>query len=747
MKKKNVFNLVCRKSKRPQAAMAELSRLGLQDVTLENRLEVRNENGNYEIILMGAVGGSWWDDSGITEKEFRDALGKIPKGSKITILVNSEGGSVQEGLGIYNAIKDRSEEITARITGYAVSIASVFPLAAGKVISPKSAIWMMHQAWSFAQGNADDMENAAKMLREHNEALIDIYVAETGKTRDEWEQWMKDETWVRGSKAIDYGLADETDDEEGTDSEASYRPMHPDFLTRCKNISPEILNCISALPNRASEKNNNNKNNMNKEQKIALLATWGITVNVESTADARIDELLAMGRSAAEKAVNGKSNPEPAEPVTMSDVNNIISEMKVEMNNRATLALLVSETRITQSQADNVLKLPVAQQASQIAILRENPVRPAPADPVKDMPEITAESSVQEIEKHISLHVKNQERFLKTGNSDCQVAIRNSAITVANTIAKHRNKLLTVLNANTTSANLKRNVILSEILRAFATRITPLRAFSTVFGGIRLEGTDIVSVPYFPLVSTASTDFNQANGYVMGDSTHDAKTVTINKRKYQPIRFNSSELARQPALNLMQIAEIKAEKLGVDVFTDVLSVVTAANFGAAAFTGAANTFDSSDVADIKGVCDVAEWPDAGRSLIVKSAYDINLLKDSTVKSALNFGSADPVQNGSVQKILGFNYYMCNSIPANAENLVGLAAFPSGIVVATSPITPSDEVRNQLSGYELVIDPTTGISFEYRRWGNADFDETREVIECNYGFGVGEAAGIKRLVSA
>ena len=747
MKKKNVFNLVCRKSKRPQAAMAELSRLGLQDVTLENRLEVRNENGNYEIILMGAVGGSWWDDSGITEKEFRDALGKIPKGSKITILVNSEGGSVQEGLGIYNAIKDRSEEITARITGYAVSIASVFPLAAGKVISPKSAIWMMHQAWSFAQGNADDMENAAKMLREHNEALIDIYVAETGKTRDEWEQWMKDETWVRGSKAIDYGLADETDDEEGTDSEASYRPMHPDFLTRCKNISPEILNCISALPNRASEKNNNNKNNMNKEQKIALLATWGITVNVESTSDARIDELLAMGRSAAEKAVNGKSNPEPAEPVTMSDVNNIISEMKVEMNNRATLALLVSETRITQSQADNVLKLPVAQQASQIAILRENPVRPAPADPVKDMPEITAESSVQEIEKHISLHVKNQERFLKTGNSDCQVAIRNSAITVANTIAKHRNKLLTVLNANTTSANLKRNVILSEILRAFATRITPLRAFSTVFGGIRLEGTDIVSVPYFPLVSTASTDFNQANGYVMGDSTHDAKTVTINKRKYQPIRFNSSELARQPALNLMQIAEIKAEKLGVDVFTDVLSVVTAANFGAAAFTGAANTFDSSDVADIKGVCDVAEWPDAGRSLIVKSAYDINLLKDSTVKSALNFGSADPVQNGSVQKILGFNYYMCNSIPANAENLVGLAAFPSGIVVATSPITPSDEVRNQLSGYELVIDPTTGISFEYRRWGNADFDETREVIECNYGFGVGEAAGIKRLVSA
>ena len=128
--------------------------------------------------------------------------------------------------------------------------------------------------------------------------------------------------------------------------------------------------------------------------------------------------------------------------------------------------------------------------------------------------------------------------------------------------------IMEVMNANTISAGLKRQVLLQEIMRAFARRLLPLKAFSSVFSGIPLQGTNVVEVPYFPLVSTASTDFVTANGYVMGDSTHSTKTVTVNKRKYQPIRFTSDELTRQPALNLMKIGEAKAEKLAAadDVF-------------------------------------------------------------------------------------------------------------------------------------------------------------------------------------
>src|SRR5215469_5681481 len=119
------FKTINRNRVLPQAAKTIL---GLDDLPGENRLEVRNENGEHHLYLSGSVGKSWWDDSGITEEETRAALNSIPKGAQIHAHINSEGGEVKEGLGIYNAFKERADDITAHIDGYAVSIASVFPL-------------------------------------------------------------------------------------------------------------------------------------------------------------------------------------------------------------------------------------------------------------------------------------------------------------------------------------------------------------------------------------------------------------------------------------------------------------------------------------------------------------------------------------------------------------------------------------------------------------------------------------------
>src|SRR5206468_2069110 len=69
----------------------------------------------------------------------------------------------------------------------------------------------------------------------------------------------------------------------------------------------------------------------------------------------------------------------------------------------------------------------------------------------------------------------------------------------AEIINKNMGRLLPILNDNTVATDLKRTVILQQMIRAFAIRVLPLRAFSTVFAGIRLEGTDKVAVPYFPL--------------------------------------------------------------------------------------------------------------------------------------------------------------------------------------------------------------------------------------------------------
>jgi len=173
---------------------------------------VNNKSDHAEVLISGPIGGSFWDDSGMTEKAFLDALADIPKGKPLVIGVNSEGGSIQDGLGIFNAIKRWEGPTTARIDGYAVSIASVIPLAAQRVISPKSSIWMIHEPWMVAQGNAEDMRKAADVLEKHGETLASIYESETGMSAEEVRAKMKSETWFRGDEAVALGFADESPD-------------------------------------------------------------------------------------------------------------------------------------------------------------------------------------------------------------------------------------------------------------------------------------------------------------------------------------------------------------------------------------------------------------------------------------------------------------------------------------------------------------------------------------------------------
>jgi hypothetical protein len=56
------------------------------------------------------------------------------------------------------------------------------------------------------------------------------------------------------------------------------------------------------------------------------------------------------------------------------------------------------------------------------------------------------------------------------------------------------------------------------------------------------------------------------------------------------------------------------------------------------------------------------------------------------------------------------------------------------------------VRKQLVSYDVVTDPDTGLSFEYRYWGDATQDVDREVIECNYGSAPGEGAALLRITN-
>lgn len=172
-----------------------------------------------------------------------------------------------------------------------------------------------------------------------------------------------------------------------------------------------------------------------------------------------------------------------------------------------------------------------------------------------------------------------------------------------------RGQLGAAPDTNDIISNLNLTEILEPALETFARALMPLRLFSTVFQNVPLSGDGTVTVPYYPLQGIASKDFD-SSGYSFATgagSKTSSRQINVSqaaggKRKYQPLAVNSEQVRNLPRLNLETLGRMKGEKLAADVLSDVLSVVTAANFGAAAFTGAASTFDSDDVVDLRTAC-------------------------------------------------------------------------------------------------------------------------------------------------
>lgn len=300
--------------------------------------------------------------------------------------------------------------------------------------------------------------------------------------------------------------------------------------------------------------------------------------------------------------------------------------------------------------------------------------------------------------------------------------------------------------ATTISSELKLNVVLDSALMALRESLLPLNSFSTVFNSVPLQGTDKIAVPFYPLATDATSDFNGT--YSFGDSNAiNSREITVNKRKYQALSFTSAELARQPYFNPEQLGFQKGRKLAEDILRDILGIVTAANYGAAIHTGAASGFDSDDMISMKTALDQAKWAKTSRAMILDNAYEGALLKDAAIKNAAAVGSASAIQNGRLPQIAGFDVVGTNLVPDNGENLVGMVALPEAILVAFSPVQPSPGVRNNLTAYEVAVDPETGLAIEYRSWGDPDTDTEKSVIEVNYGFAKGHEAALKRIVSA
>jgi hypothetical protein len=294
-------------------------------------------------------------------------------------------------------------------------------------------------------------------------------------------------------------------------------------------------------------------------------------------------------------------------------------------------------------------------------------------------------------------------------------------------------------NAITTMTH---TLLAGRIFEAFVAKITPMTRFSNNFSEAETQRGNKVKVPF---VSSQDAAGDFGGTYTMQDADVTGKDITIDKRKFVSWALTSQEIADNPQLSMDMFTEQKAFQLAKAFQQDVWSLITNANYGAAAITSTAANFDTDDVVDLATVCDTADWPEFMRSLILKETYCGALLKDTGISDAGAYGSDSAVKDGIIARLSGFDVMKSTLIPANGENLVGFAANPDAILLASRVIRP-DDVSNTIN-FETFTDEATGITASYREWFDADTDTTKRVLEFNYGYLLGNPAAIKRIVSA
>lgn len=145
---------------------------------------------------------------GVQASDFRTQLAAI-KSKVINVEINSPGGDVFAGLAIYNMLRSSGKEILVKVMGVAASAASLIAMAGDKIVMPKNTFMMVHNPWSFAMGNADELRETADTLDKIGASLLSTYVARTGKTEDEIAPLLAKDTWLTADEAKELGFADE----------------------------------------------------------------------------------------------------------------------------------------------------------------------------------------------------------------------------------------------------------------------------------------------------------------------------------------------------------------------------------------------------------------------------------------------------------------------------------------------------------------------------------------------------------
>jgi len=163
-----------------------------------------------ELVMFGDIGDDPLAPESISAQELVQALAELPEDTRgLTVRLNSYGGSVADGLAIYNALRRHPARVTVTVEGVAISIASLVAMAGDRIEMAENALMMIHAPWAMAVGNAEDMRVAAETLDRYAEAMAASYARASGRAQDDVLGLLTDgaDHWYSASEAVAAGFA------------------------------------------------------------------------------------------------------------------------------------------------------------------------------------------------------------------------------------------------------------------------------------------------------------------------------------------------------------------------------------------------------------------------------------------------------------------------------------------------------------------------------------------------------------
>ena len=188
------------------------------------------DGNEAELMLYGEIVadyGKWYKENFPEDKsasDFDRAIKEIKSsGAKsLTLRINSPGGIVTQAVAMRGILTGAGfEKIKIRIEGLCASAATLLATIPGAHVemTPGSE-YMIHNPWTIAYGNANEMERVVDHLRNLEKTSRGFYAARSGQEDGKIQEWMDAETWFTAEEAVEYGFADEVA-KEGNQEEAA----------------------------------------------------------------------------------------------------------------------------------------------------------------------------------------------------------------------------------------------------------------------------------------------------------------------------------------------------------------------------------------------------------------------------------------------------------------------------------------------------------------------------------------------